>query len=507
MTTVVFVGATAVFLAVADDSSTAQPVFWLFVGLHACRFGGRADAQHRHVDLRDAPRPRRPPRPRQRHGRHRHRRVLRRSRRCSAAGHRPAGGMGWALYVSLALTIAVAAHICCTIHIAEPEPEPAREDGSSAIVDVRGALECDPRRARSAAAHPAGGVNNLLGGVFMALMDAYGLSLCRRRDVGLPVGRRSASRSSSAASSCQGRARIEPGAHRAHRQPCQLDRVRHVHAALLDRAAGDRHVRLAAADPGDRGGRADRAAALDPVRAPGRVFGFAQLVENAAAPLTAILMAPLAEAVFMPFMTDGRGADWIGVVVRHRPGARHRPDLHARRPVIGIVVTLCAWSSRSSPAQPSAGRGRRLNPMFQAPGSLGTERADETSPRTVVLDHAAVRGDHARPVATGGLGRAYLGAGRDRRDPPGRPDVHRRRPVHRELRLLRGTNVYIGQAAHCSGTGGSTETDGCDSGSLPLGTPVDVGGVATGTMVYNSWLTMQAQGESERTLRVQRPGA
>ena len=60
-----------------------------------------------------------------------------------------------------------------------------------------------------------------------------------------------------------------------------------------------------------------------------------------------------------------------------------------------------------------------------------------------------------------------------------------------------GSTVYIGQAAHCSGTGGSTETDGCTSGSLPLGTPVDVGGVATGTLVYNSWLTMQAQGESD----------
>src|SRR5690349_21540906 len=60
-----------------------------------------------------------------------------------------------------------------------------------------------------------------------------------------------------------------------------------------------------------------------------------------------------------------------------------------------------------------------------------------------------------------------------------------------------GTTVYIGQAAHCSGTGGNTETDGCTSGSLPLGTPVDVGGVATGTMVYNSWLTMQALGETD----------
>ena len=39
-----------------------------------------------------------------------------------------------------------------------------------------------------------------------------------------------------------------------------------------------------------------------------------------------------------------------------------------------------------------------------------------------------------------------------------------------------GSSVYIGQAAHCSGTGGQTETNGCDSGSLPLGTPVEVEG-------------------------------
>src|SRR6059058_3166829 len=59
-----------------------------------------------------------------------------------------------------------------------------------------------------------------------------------------------------------------------------------------------------------------------------------------------------------------------------------------------------------------------------------------------------------------------------------------------------GTNVYIGQAAHCSGTGGNTETDGCSSPTLPVGTKVDVGGASKqGTMVYNSWATMQQLGE------------
>src|SRR3954463_4492195 len=57
---------------------------------------------------------------------------------------------------------------------------------------------------------------------------------------------------------------------------------------------------------------------------------------------------------------------------------------------------------------------------------------------------------------------------------------------------------YIGQAAHCSGTDGNTATDGCTSGSLPTGTPVEVTGASQpGTMVYNSWLTMQSLHESD----------
>ena len=60
------------------------------------------------------------------------------------------------------------------------------------------------------------------------------------------------------------------------------------------------------------------------------------------------------------------------------------------------------------------------------------------------------------------------------------------------------TNTYIGQAAHCSGTGGNTQTDGCSSPSLPVGTQVTVQGASKpGTMVYNSWITMQALGEQD----------
>lgn len=58
--------------------------------------------------------------------------------------------------------------------------------------------------------------------------------------------------------------------------------------------------------------------------------------------------------------------------------------------------------------------------------------------------------------------------------------------------------VYLGQAAHCAGTGAATDTNGCTAGSLELDTPVEVeGATRPGTLAYSSWLTMQAVGESD----------
>jgi hypothetical protein len=67
--------------------------------------------------------------------------------------------------------------------------------------------------------------------------------------------------------------------------------------------------------------------------------------------------------------------------------------------------------------------------------------------------------------------------------------------------------TYVGYAAHCAGLGEATDTDGCTSGSLPLGTKVDFveGGslvsegtrVGGGTLAYSSWLTMQKRGETD----------
>jgi hypothetical protein len=59
-------------------------------------------------------------------------------------------------------------------------------------------------------------------------------------------------------------------------------------------------------------------------------------------------------------------------------------------------------------------------------------------------------------------------------------------------------DVYIGQAAHCSGTDGNTATNGCIAGTRPHGTSVNIDGATRpGTIVYSSWVAMQAAGETD----------
>ena len=61
--------------------------------------------------------------------------------------------------------------------------------------------------------------------------------------------------------------------------------------------------------------------------------------------------------------------------------------------------------------------------------------------------------------------------------------------------------VYVGYAAHCAGRGEATDTDGCSTGSQPVGTRVRFAEGATlvtsgttvgrGTLVYSSWIEMR----------------
>jgi hypothetical protein len=64
--------------------------------------------------------------------------------------------------------------------------------------------------------------------------------------------------------------------------------------------------------------------------------------------------------------------------------------------------------------------------------------------------------------------------------------------------LANATRTYIAMAASCAIAGQPTDPYGCTTGSLPLGTPVEIRGAAhPGSLAYSSWLTMQRVHEAD----------
>jgi DHA3 family multidrug efflux protein-like MFS transporter len=81
-----------------------------------------------------------------------------------------------------------------------------------------------------------------------------------------------------------------------------------------------------------------------PLERQGRVFGFAQSIEQAASPITAFLIGPIAQLIFIPFMTTGAGVQlfgpWFGTGTD-----RALALLFTAAGVIGLAVTLLAMRS------------------------------------------------------------------------------------------------------------------------------------------------------------------
>ncbi len=78
----------------------------------------------------------------------------------------------------------------------------------------------------------------------------------------------------------------------------------------------------------------------------GRVFGFAQSIEQLASPLTAFMIGPIAQFIFIPFMTTGAGVDligdWYGVGTGRGIGL-----VFSIAGIVGLIVTLLAMRSSS----------------------------------------------------------------------------------------------------------------------------------------------------------------
>jgi len=82
-----------------------------------------------------------------------------------------------------------------------------------------------------------------------------------------------------------------------------------------------------------------------PLERQGRVFGFAQSIEQSASPLTAFLIGPLTQFVVIPFMTDGAGAATIGGWFGTGPD-RGIALVFTIAGLVGLLITILAFNSR-----------------------------------------------------------------------------------------------------------------------------------------------------------------
>jgi MFS transporter, DHA3 family, multidrug efflux protein len=187
--------------------------------------------------------------------------------------------------------------------------------------------------------------NNFLGGIFMALLDAYGLSLVSVQTWGLLFGVLSCAFIISGiviARTGLGKNPLRTllGVNLITWSVCCVFTIQpsiwllaggcFIWMLLGPYAEAAEHTTLQKVVPEER---------------QGRVFGFAQSVEQAASPLTAFLIGPLTQFVFIPFMTDGAGARMIGSWFGTGQ-ARGIALVFTLAGLLGLVVTILAFRSR-----------------------------------------------------------------------------------------------------------------------------------------------------------------
>lgn len=253
-------------------------------------------------------------------------------------------GMGYSLGIAVALTVLAGLHLL-TIHVDEDAPVPG-EDQPTAI-DLRGAVRAVRAVSGLLAILFFSTFNNFLGGVFIALMDPYGLTVVSVETWGLLWGLVSFG--------------FILGGLTVARRGLGANPVR---TLLLTNVAlwsicfafplRSSIVLLAVGMflymtliPVVEASEQTIIQAVVPFGEQGRVFGFAQSLETAASPVTAFLIGPIAQLWIIPFMTDGLGADtiggWFGT------GAdRGMALVFVVTGAIGLAVTVLALRSRAA---------------------------------------------------------------------------------------------------------------------------------------------------------------
>jgi MFS transporter, DHA3 family, multidrug efflux protein len=270
-----------------------------------------------------------------------------------------AGDMFYVLLLAIAVLGVSVAHLAL-VRVADrpqssgtPVSERSQPQAEPNKVDLRGTLRLVRGVPGLLALIGFSCFNNFLGGTFMALMDAYGLSLMSVESWGLLWG------ALSTGFIVGGLAVAKTGLGKSPVRVLLLINVvlwsvtclfpLRSSVILLTAGMAVYMVLIPYAEAAEQ----TVLQQVVPFERQGRVFGFAQSVEQAASPLTAFLIGPLTQLIFIPFMTAGAGADliggWFGTGPDRGIALGLRPDRHRRAWHHGICATQPTLSAAERP--------------------------------------------------------------------------------------------------------------------------------------------------------------
>ena len=253
------------------------------------------------------------------------------------------GGMVATLAFAIAFSLLAALHLLF-VHV--DEPREADTHDTPRQIDLAGTFRVVRGIPGLFALILFAAFNNLLGGVFMALMDAYGLSLMKVEQWGLLWAFVSCAFILSGALI----ARTGLGSNPV-RTLLLVNLIVWAVAALFTVQSSILLLTVGCfiwlfLGPYAEAAEQTTLQKVVPFERQGRVFGFAQSVEQAASPLTAFLIAPLTQFIFVPLMTSGAGADLIGDWYG-RGTERGIAIVFTITGVLGVLATIAAFRSQS----------------------------------------------------------------------------------------------------------------------------------------------------------------
>lgn len=255
------------------------------------------------------------------------------------------GGMFYTLLIGITATLITFIHLAVT-KIPEDRVASDVDPSQPKRVDLKGTLKIVLGINGLIALILFTTFNNFLGGAFMALMDAYGLSLVSVQTWGLMFG------VLSTAFIFSGILITKTGL---GKNPLRtLLTVNVIAWTVCCFFTIQPSITLLAigmfiwmlVGPFAEASEHTTLQKVVPFERQGRVFGFAQSVEQAASPLTAFIIGPLTQFIFIPFMTDGAGVDLVGGWFGVGP-ARGIALVFTITGFIGLVVTILAFFSKS----------------------------------------------------------------------------------------------------------------------------------------------------------------